>query len=223
MSTFLESLGPDERAALLRLGRERRFARGDTLCHEHDDPGGVLVLLAGRGVASTIGDEGREVILGAAGPGDVVGELAALRSRPRAATLTAREPVRVLAVPAAEFRRFLSSAPAATTLVLDGIIDLLAEADDHRRELASLDVPTRVARRLLELAERFGTRDADGREQVALTQEELAAWVGASREAVSKALGVLRSLGCVETHRRTVTITDARALRRHARAPAPRA
>jgi CRP/FNR family transcriptional regulator, cyclic AMP receptor protein len=222
MIGFLDSLAPDERAALVALGRERTYERGDTLVHEHDDAGGVLMILEGRVVASTLGTEGREIILGVAGPGDIVGELAALQGRPRSATLSAAEPVRALAVAAADFRRFLTAAPAAAAVLLDRVIELLQDADAQRRELASFDVPTRVARRLVELEERFGTAGGDGCTDVELTQDELAAWVGASREAVSKALAVLRTLGCVETHRRRVRITDADALRRHGRLAARR-
>jgi CRP/FNR family cyclic AMP-dependent transcriptional regulator len=214
MEGFLESLRSDERDALLRLGRERHYAKGDTLVHEHDDAGGVLVILAGRVVVSTLAD-GRDVNLGVAGPGDILGELAALRGRPRTATLTAGEAVLARAVPAMEFRKFILTAPGAAAVLLDHAFDLLQDADAQRRDLAAFDVPTRLARRLLELEERFGTPAGPGRTELALTQDELAAWVGASREAVSKALAVLRALGCVETHRRRVTITDADALRRH--------
>jgi CRP/FNR family transcriptional regulator, cyclic AMP receptor protein len=50
-----------------------------------------------------------------------------------------------------------------------------------------------------------------------LSQEELASWVGASREAVSKAFQLLRTLQIVETGRRRVTVLDLGALRQHAR------
>jgi CRP/FNR family transcriptional regulator, cyclic AMP receptor protein len=50
-----------------------------------------------------------------------------------------------------------------------------------------------------------------------LSQEEVASWVGASREAVSKALQLLRALQIVETGRRRVTVLDRDALRQHAR------
>ena len=70
---------------------------------------------------------------------------------------------------------------------------------------------------MIELADRFGEPD-DGRIEIALplSQEELAAWAGASREAVSKALQLLRSLGIVETGRRRITVLDIDALRRRA-------
>ena len=75
----------------------------------------------------------------------------------------------------------------------------------------------RVARRLLELGERFGVPE-EGRIEIELplSQEELAAWTGSSREAVSKALQLLRSVGIVETGRKHVTLLDVDALRRRA-------
>jgi CRP-like cAMP-binding protein len=210
---FLAALTDADRQALLALGNRRTFRGGMTIVHEHDDAGGVLVVLEGQVAASTLGDGGKEVLLGLAGPGELVGELAALRGTARSATLTARTDVVALAVPAADFRRFLRTAPEAAVVVLDTVIERLEVADAQRRELASLDVVGRVARRLLELQERFGTGA-----EVEVTHDELAAWAGASREAVTKALAVLRSLGCVATHRGRVTVLDEDVLRRRAAA-----
>jgi CRP/FNR family transcriptional regulator, cyclic AMP receptor protein len=221
MTQFLGAIGDEAREALLGLGRRRRFAAGTTIVHEHDDSSSVLVILAGEVATSTLGDEGREIILGIRGPGDLVGELAALRGEPRSATLKARSDVEVLAVPAADFRTFLRTVPDAAVVVLDNVIDRLWEADAQRRELASVDVVGRVARRLLELGERFGSDEHDGRIEVAVTHDELAAWVGASREATTKALATLRRIGAVETHRGQVTLLDRDALRRRGGAPGP--
>jgi CRP-like cAMP-binding protein len=78
-------------------------------------------------------------------------------------------------------------------------------------------VAGRLAQRLLELSERFGSEREDGIEiRLPLSQEELANWVGASREAVSKAFQLLRTLAVVETGRRRVTVRDVDALRRQA-------
>ena len=84
-----------------------------------------------------------------------------------------------------------------------------------------MDVAGRLAQRLLELCERFGTERDRGIEiTLPLSQEELANWAGASREAVSKAFQQLRTLQIVETGRRRVTVLDFAALQRHAQWPA---
>ena len=80
------------------------------------------------------------------------------------------------------------------------------------------DIAARVAGRLVELADRFGEAVPDGvRISVPLSQDELAGWVGASREAVAKALRVLRDRGLVTTGRRTMTVLDLDGLRGRAR------
>jgi CRP/FNR family transcriptional regulator, cyclic AMP receptor protein len=216
MSDFLGVLGPAEREALLAAGTRRRYRRGEVVYREHDDPGGALVLLEGHVTASTSDARGREVMLGLAGPGDLLGELSALRGTPRSTTVTARDDVVALAIAGPAFRSFLRTAPEAAVVVLDTVVDRLLVADAQRLELASLDVVARVARRVLELSARVGEAGADGAVDVAVTQDELAAWAGASREAVSKALGVLRTLGCVRTGRRRIAVLDEAALRRRA-------
>ena len=73
-----------------------------------------------------------------------------------------------------------------------------------------------MAWRLAELTERLGEQTADGiGVELPLSQEQLASWCGASREATVKALGTLRMRGCIATGRRSVLIRDIDALRRH--------
>jgi CRP-like cAMP-binding protein len=85
----------------------------------------------------------------------------------------------------------------------------LRDADEKRIEFSAYDSVGRVARRLVEMAARFGDPQDQGlRITLPLSQEELAGWTGSSREAVSKALQSLRSKGLIETERRAVTILD---------------
>src|SRR3954452_19817063 len=125
-SDFLCALSDHDREALMALGTRRSYRAGDTILHEHHDPGGVLVILEGQIAASTLGPGGKDVLLGIAGPGELVGELAALRALPRSATLSARTAVLALAVPAAAFREFLRTAPEAAVVVMDTVIDRVA-------------------------------------------------------------------------------------------------
>ncbi|GAA3308369.1 hypothetical protein GCM10020219_009520 [Nonomuraea dietziae] len=75
-----------------------------------------------------------------------------------------------------------------------------------------------MATRLVELAERYGEQTSTGlRVALPLSQDELAGWTGASREAVSKALRTLRDRGLIETGRRRVVVHDLDGLRRRAR------
>jgi CRP-like cAMP-binding protein len=98
------------------------------------------------------------------------------------------------------------------------VIAKLRDADRKRIEFGAHDTTGRVAARLVEMAERFGQPVDDGMKiGLPFSQDELAGWTGASREAVSKALGVLRSAGEIRTGRMTVVVRDLEALRRRSR------
>ena len=119
-------------------------------------------------------------------------------------------------MPGSALIRALSDAAAAMEL-LRVLASRLRDADRKRLEFAALDTLGRVAWRLHELSERFGEDTADGIDvELPLSQEQLASWCGASREATVKALAALRTLGCISTGRRSVLIRDLQALRRHA-------
>jgi len=210
---FLDALTEAEAEDLRSVGHHRAYGANVTLIHQGDEAGPVAVLLAGRAKVVWLSSAGREVIVAVRGPGDLVGELSALDGEPRSASVTTIEPVEALMVPGSAFAAFLERRPRVALVILRMVIGRLRYADAQQADFATLDVVGRVARRLVELCERFGA-SAEGRIEIALpfSQEELAAWTGA----VSKALQLLRSLKIVETGRRHVTVLDVEALRRRA-------
>ena len=213
--TFLDSLTPDEAADLRASGRERHFDANLAIFHEGDDAGSVIVLLAGRAKLTVPSSTGREVIVAVRGPGDLLGELAALVDAPRSATVATIEPVDALIVSGFAFASFLERHSRVALVILRLVAERLLYADLQQAQFATHDVVGRVAHRLVELTERFGVDGEDGIVlDVPLSQEELAGWTGASREAVNKALQVLRSLHMIETGRRRFTVLDVDGLRR---------
>ena len=211
---FLGALSASERDALQERASRRRHTRGAVLFHEHDDSDSIVVVLSGRVKVSTVTEDGREVVLAFRGPGDLVGELSAIDRRPRSATVSAVEPVEALTLAASEFRAFLHAHPRVALLLLEVLSRRLRDADRKRVEFAAHDTVGRVSARLVELAEAHGRPAGAGVEiTLPLSQEELAGWTGASREAVGKALQLMRGLGWVATQRRRITVLDLEALR----------
>jgi CRP/FNR family cyclic AMP-dependent transcriptional regulator len=209
--TFLGTLAPDDARALRAAGVERRFRAGDTLLHQDDDPGRVLVIERGRVRVTHVAGDGRETTLGYTGPGDPVGEVSAIDGLPRAATVRATEAVTALAFTGDAFRGVLAARPAVALALMRFLATKLRAADALRIDQATRNVVGRVAARLEELC-------AEGDEEapvLELGQEELAAWVGSSREATSRALQLLRTLGVVDTQRRRIVVVDRAALRRY--------
>jgi CRP-like cAMP-binding protein len=218
---FLASLSDEDADALRSAGTRRSYGPHVTLVHQDDEAGPVVVLLAGRAKIAVTG-AGREAIFGVVGAGELIGELAAIEGSPRSTTVTTLEPVDALVIPRSDFLGLLDRRPRIALAILRVVARRLRYADAQRAQYATLDVAGRLAQRLLELAERFGDEQAGGIEiRLPLSQEELANWVGSSREAVSKAFHQLRTLGIVETGRRRVTVLDPDGLRRQAQWAAP--
>jgi CRP-like cAMP-binding protein len=212
---FLAELTADERAELQELGSVRRYKRGDVLFHQGDDAGAVLVILAGHVKAAMLSD-GREVILAFPGPGELLGELSAVDGQPRSGTVRAVDDVEALVIPGSAFRAVLEHRPRIAFVLLRSVIERLRTADRQRVDYAVNDVCVRVAGRLVELCDRFGSEDGARVEiGLSLTQDELASWAGASREAVAKAMALLRTLGWVQTERRRILVLDLDSLRRY--------
>jgi CRP-like cAMP-binding protein len=212
--SFLSGLRPDERGALIERGRAHRWRKGAVLCPQDELSRWVALLTDGVVKSSVHTRDGGEVLLGVHGPGALVGGTEAADGRPRTATIAALEPVEALVVPRPAFLDFLRTHDNALWFFVAHVCRELRDAERARVAFAAGDVAGRLVRLLVDLAERFGLADERGlRISLALTQHELAGWVGASREAVSAALATLRSRGWIETGRRTVVVRDLGALR----------
>lgn len=210
----LSVLSPAEAADLFALATTRSFATDDVLLLQGAQAHHLLVLLEGRARVVVTTEDGREVLVALRGPGDVVGELAVIDPAPRTATVSALEHVTALVVPANAFLAFIEERPHVMLAMLRALARRLRESDRYLVEGRTDDVSTRLCRQLLELAARYGTPSAEGIElDVPLTQEQLASWIGTSREAVGMALRDLRTRGAVTTGRKRITIRDVTALR----------
>jgi CRP-like cAMP-binding protein len=195
----------------------RRFGRGDVILREGDEGSGAHVLLSGRAKVVTALPGGREVILGLTAPPTMVGDMAALDGGERTASVVAIEDVDTLYLPSASFRDAVARVPGFAAMLLTLAAARQRLADAQRREFAAYDITGRVARRVLELAEASSVPVDDGLElTVPLSQEELAEWTAASREAVNRALTTLRGLGWIAGRGRTIVVRDLDALRDYA-------
>jgi CRP-like cAMP-binding protein len=180
------------------------------------DPGGsVIAIRSGRAKVSVQTLPGRELLLAVKGPGELLGEMSALDGRPRSATATAMEEVTALVMPASVFQEFLKAHPRIALRLLRALASELRDANELIADRDAGDTVSRTARRLVNLAIRYG--EHSGRSApvtLALTHEDLAGWIGVSREATSRALSQLRVAGCITTGRRSITVVDLAGLRR---------
>ncbi|MFG2618473.1 Crp/Fnr family transcriptional regulator [Streptomyces sp. NPDC048507] len=212
---FLARLENEDATALRKLGRELRFAPRSPLIQQDEPSTHVLLLLTGWTKVTASAATGYQALLALRGPGDIVGESAAVTGGPRSATVTALEHVRAVAIDHRAFREFLAGCPAAAFTLLGLTAERTRASDRRQLAHASMSVRERLATLLLDLARTHGRRGTDGVEiAVPLTKQELAGAVGASREMVQRALKELRDRGVVATGRRTVVIARPDVLRR---------
>ena len=203
--------------ALRREGHTRKFQRGQALFTEGDRAERVFLIERGWVTVTCTAPGGREIVLGLRGPGDMLGELSALDGEPRSATAVTLSEVEAIVVSGSTLMRALDDVAASHELIRM-LAARLRDADRKRLEFAALDTLGRVAWRLYELSERFGHESEEGISvELPLSQEQLAAWCGASRESTVKAFTSLRGLGYITTGRRRVVIRDLEGLRRQAR------
>jgi CRP/FNR family cyclic AMP-dependent transcriptional regulator len=211
---FLGQLGPEDAEALVQRVRRRRVAKSELILRAGAAGDDAALVLSGRVKLMAYGADQREVVLAIRGPGELIGEMAAIGGQRRTASAVAVDDVEVGFLAADELREFLHDHPDAALVLMRMLVRRLTEASRDVVDLATQDSVGRIAKRLLELAADHGTKVEGGtRIELSLTQDELASWTGATRETVSRALRLMRSLGWVATGQRLITILDADALR----------
>jgi CRP-like cAMP-binding protein len=152
------------------------------------------------------------------GPSESFGELSVFDPGPRTSTATAINDVCVVPVDGAVLRPWIATRPEVADRLLRVLARRLRRTDDTLSDLILTDVPGRLAKQLLGLAQRFGVQE-DGAIRVThgLTQEELAHLVGSSRETVNKALSDFSQRGWIRLERKGIVIAESEHLARRAR------
>ncbi|QWC86680.1 Crp/Fnr family transcriptional regulator [Nocardioidaceae bacterium] len=209
----------DEAASALRASMtETRLRRGEVLFHEGDSGDKLYLVASGKVKLGRTSSDGRENLLAILGPAQMFGELTLFDPGPRSATVTAVTDATFLSLSHEDLLRWLDGRPGVARALLTQLASRLRKANDVVADLVFSDVPGRVSKALLDLADRFGRTADDGvHVHHDLTQEELAQLVGASRETVNKALADFASRGWLRLEPRSVVLMDLERLRRRAR------
>ncbi|QYJ05855.1 Crp/Fnr family transcriptional regulator [Nocardioides panacisoli] len=197
---------------------ETGLRRGEVLFHEGDAGDRLYIVIEGKVKLGRSSADGRENLLAILGPGQMFGELSLFDPGPRSATVTAVTDSNFASLTHDDLLKWLDGRPMVANSLLGQLASRLRKANDVVADLVFSDVPGRVAKALIDLADRFGRTADDGvHVHHDLTQEELAQLVGASRETVNKALADFASRGWVRLEPRSVVIHDIERITRRAR------
>jgi CRP/FNR family transcriptional regulator/CRP/FNR family cyclic AMP-dependent transcriptional regulator len=202
--------GPDLRA-LAGRGRVRRYAAGVTIFREGDRGDSLHVVMEGVVRVSVVSPRGEEATVALLGAGEFVGDLALLDGLPRSANAIATEATKTLMVTREDFRRWLQERPKASLALLEALSHRVRKTDEVLADLTFLDLPGRLAKRLVSLVTEH---PADGDPQrLRITQAQLASMMGVSRESVNKQLNEFERRGWVKLGRGSVAVVNEAALR----------
>ena len=206
---FLARLAREDVAELARRGRTRRYSRGEAIVRQGEHDTSLHVVVAGSVRVSIASEAGDELTVARLGAGETLGELALLDGRERSATVTAEGGVETFEVTREAFTAWLRERPSAAFELLATLSRRLRQADESLADFLFLDVPQRLAKQLLSLA--------PPGEPLRMTQGDLAALLGVTREMVNKTLRRFENEGLVSLGRGRVEVRDPEGLREAAR------
>ncbi len=171
---------------------------GEVLFYEKEEGGDMYVVLEGRVRASLFDEHGNEFVLAEIGPGEFIGEMSMIDELPRSATVIAQENTRLAKLRRDIFFRIIRENQDIAINVIKALVARLRKTDDMVEALAFRSVEGRIVKFLLKLGKEKGVKEADNYRIRKMTHRDLASRVGASREAVTKALKTLNFKGVLK-------------------------
>jgi CRP-like cAMP-binding protein len=169
------------------VARTKTLKRREELFHKDDHGGEIYVVASGKLKALTTSTEGDDVVFSILGPGEVFGEVALLGGTPRTATVSAIEDCQLLAIDRRDFMAFLRTNPEVSVKLLSVVAMRLKRVSELVEDTLFLNLPMRLAKKLLSLSRVYGEEVAEGiRIDLKLSQEEWGDLVGTTRESINK-------------------------------------
>lgn len=194
------------------------FPRGTTIFEEGEPGDRLYIIISGKVKLARHAIDGRENLLTVMGPSDMFGELSIFDPGPRTSSAVCVTQVNAAPMDSTMLHEWVKQHPAISEQLLRVLARRLRRTNNSLADLIFTDVPGRVAKSLLQLANRFGAQEGTAlRVNHDLTQEEIAQLVGASRETVNKALAEFAQRGWIRLEGKSVLITDTERLAKRAR------
>jgi CRP/FNR family cyclic AMP-dependent transcriptional regulator len=215
---MFQGVEPSAVSALASELRPVDFRSGHTVFVEGEPGDRLYIVISGKVKIGRRSPDGRDNLLTIMGPSDMFGELSIFDPGPRTSSATTITEVRAVSMDRETVRAWIADRPEIAEKMLRVLARRLRRTNHDLADLIFTDVPGRVAKQLLRLAQRFGTQEGDAlRVSHGLTQEEIAQLVGASRETVNKALSDFAHRGWIRLEGKCVLICDCEHLARRAR------
>ena len=200
-ASLFSKLSDRELDDLVQVSRVQKLRPREELCHKGDPGSQVYLISKGRLKAMTSSAEGDDVVFNILGPGEVFGEIALLGETPRTATVAAIEPCELLVIDRRDFLALLRRHPEAAIALLRVLALRLKRISELVEDTLFLNLPVRLAKKLIHYASIYGEEQQDGSVRISLrlSQEEWGDLVGATRESINKQMRAWTEQGIVST------------------------
>jgi CRP/FNR family cyclic AMP-dependent transcriptional regulator len=214
-SPLFNGIEPDELTRIATTMARHRYRRDEVIFHEGDPGDSLHVVVEGRVKITRESAEGDEAIVVVLQAGDSFGELVLLDGAPRSATATAMEPTETMTMARSTFVELVEGGSPFRTQLLAGIARRIRRLTDQLAEVHFLDLAGRLALQLTRLAEEAEPgATTDITLSRSLTQSDLAAMVGGTRQRVNQIIGDFTDEGLVTHDGGHLVIHDLERLRR---------
>ncbi len=212
---LFRGLSPKERADLVARANMRNFSAGETIFLMGSTGDSMMAVLDGNVRISVPSLEGKEIVLAIIQPGEIFGEIALLDGKERTAEATAMTDCILAVLERRAVLSFLESNPSGWPRLVELLCARLRNSDRQIAEMAFLQLPVRLAKALLRMADMAaGLAGARAGARIRLTQRELGNIVGMTRESVNKCLRDWQRSGIVRMEANAIIIVNRDALER---------
>ena len=212
-SFLFNTLSTEELNELATQVKIKNAKPKQVIFHKSEPGKQMFVIADGKVSVSTYSEDGKELSFGILGKGELFGEIALFDNRERTATVTAIEATQLLVVEQQPFIQFIKQNPEVAIKLLAAMATRLRITDQFYEDTAFRQLPGRLAKKLLALAENFGTETGDGIEiSIKLSQNDIGKMSGASRESVNKQMRIWEDNGLIRVEKGYITIQQRESL-----------
>lgn len=205
---FFSQMQSEELHDLFGRLKRRAYRPGETIFHKDDAGTTMYIINEGTVKVSVPSEVGTEMILSILSNGEFFGELSLFDGKPRSATVTAAGLTEVFVLHREDFVDFVGKHPNVSLGIIRALAQRIRRTDNLVEDVVFLDIPARLAKKLLELANTHGKKLPDGATEIdlRLTQQDIANMLGTTRESVNRQLVAFQERGFISIDRQRITI-----------------
>ncbi len=206
-SALFAQISKEELQKIAQFAKIQQIGAKKVIFHKGDPGGQMFLIVSGRVKSTTLSEDGKEIVFDILNVGEVFGEISLLDGKERTATITTMEPCGLLVLERRDFIPFLERHPKVAIHLLTTISSRLRATDELVEDTLFRNLPARLAKKLLSLAETYG-RENEGsiRIELKLSQQELGQMIGTSRESINKQIRIWERIGLISLQQRYIIL-----------------